>query len=324
MNDLARTWLRRVALGLPILATPIGVVVIVGAAGCGPCPDEIERYALDEPQAARVIGADGVTDVDACRSLCSELDRAMPDGGTDAGFSRMHFGTANECGVVSEADMLMLQCSWPVSCPGGRRPAALRDPAPARIAEAGAWLAQMAWLEAASVPAFEELARDLARFDAPASLVRGAIRAAGDERRHAAQIGALARARGFEPPPVARGPFAARSLQEIAEENAAEGGVRETYGALLAAMQAAAAADPDVRRTMRGIARDEARHALLSDGIDRWARTRLDGAPLTGARRAAVLALRRSIASEDEPRAMQLALGLPPRALRDQLAAQLG
>nr|MDQ3036431.1 hypothetical protein [Myxococcota bacterium] len=158
MNDLARTWLRRVALGLPFITGPAGIVVIAGTMGCyGPCADDLERYAIDEAQAARILAA---TTVDECQALCTELDIAVPDGGTDAGFSRMHFGSANSCRVVAEADMLLLECSWPASCPGGRRPAALRDPAPERIAAAGAWLARMAWLEEASIPAFEELAQE--------------------------------------------------------------------------------------------------------------------------------------------------------------------
>jgi hypothetical protein len=56
----------------------------------------------------------------------------------------------------------------------------------------------------------------------------------------------------------------------VAFDNGAEGCVRETFGALVGMWQARFARDPAVRRTMRRIARDEARHAALSWGIAEW------------------------------------------------------
>jgi hypothetical protein len=61
----------------------------------------------------------------------------------------------------------------------------------------------------------------------------------------------------------------ARSLEELAVENAVEGCVRETYGALTAIWQARTAKDPSVAAAVRRIARDETRHAALS-----WANQR--------------------------------------------------
>ena len=57
---------------------------------------------------------------------------------------------------------------------------------------------------------------------------------------------------------------APRRPVEIARENAEEGCVRETFGALLAAHQAAYACDPEVREVMTRIAGDELRHAALA------------------------------------------------------------
>jgi len=54
------------------------------------------------------------------------------------------------------------------------------------------------------------------------------------------------------------------ALVDVALENAVEGCVRETYGALIATRQAEAASDPVVRRAMRKIAADETAHAALS------------------------------------------------------------
>jgi hypothetical protein len=115
--------------------------------------------------------------------------------------------------------------------------------------------------------------------------------------------------------------MSARSLVAMAAENAREGCVRETFGAVTAAFQARHAADPRLRAVMTAIAHDEARHALLAWEIDGWARAAL---PPSGARRlssardAAVRTLAREIASTPPPaRSLARALGLPsPAALR--------
>ncbi|HWZ87964.1 MAG TPA: hypothetical protein VNW92_03915 [Polyangiaceae bacterium] len=62
----------------------------------------------------------------------------------------------------------------------------------------------------------------------------------------------------------------------MALENAVEGCVRETYGALVATWQAQVARDPVVRAAMKRIARDETRHAALSWSVGSWLETRLD------------------------------------------------
>jgi hypothetical protein len=87
-----------------------------------------------------------------------------------------------------------------------------------------------------------------------------------------------------------------RALDVIAIENAVEGCVRETFGALVTSYQAAHACDPEIARLMASIARDETRHAALSWAVARWARRRLG--PEAQARiearcRSAMAALRR-------------------------------
>lgn len=59
-------------------------------------------------------------------------------------------------------------------------------------------------------------------------------------------------------------PVTAPNLEALALENAVEGCVRETFGALCGGYQAARAADPVVRRTLAQITRDETTHALVS------------------------------------------------------------
>jgi hypothetical protein len=88
---------------------------------------------------------------------------------------------------------------------------------------------------------------------------------------------ALARRHGGSAPARLRkrAPRAPRSLLRVARENAVEGCVRETYGALLATYQALEARAPHVRRTLARIARDETAHAALAWKIHAWASTRL-------------------------------------------------
>jgi hypothetical protein len=158
----------------------------------------------------------------------------------------------------------------------------------------GSFFAQIAELEAASVDAFEILAEELVVHGAPADLVRRAHRAAFDERRHARLTGDLAERYGSAAvvPVVKR--RAPRDLEAMAIDNATEGCVRETFGALLAMFQAERAEDPDVRDVMRPIADDETRHAALSWAVATWLSTKLDAEALrrvAEARAEAVLAL---------------------------------
>src|SRR6185295_19930202 len=78
-------------------------------------------------------------------------------------------------------------------CVGGRRPGGLLAPADARATNPlGAWLAECAHLEAASVDAFAILQSEIAAHQGPQLLIAAAAAAAQDERRHARVIGSLA------------------------------------------------------------------------------------------------------------------------------------
>lgn len=317
MTPLARTWLRRIALGLPLVVAPAAVPLAAAMTGCT-CPDHTRTSPIDGTQAATILDAQGVATVAGCRAVCDAIF-VMPDAGAgaDGGAFNREFGTARGCHVISESEQLEVRCEYPTGCIGGRRPLGLAERSATRISGAGAWLARMAWMEAASVDAFVELAADLERLRAPASLARMAREAARDEQRHARMIARLARARGADVEAPRRVAHAAPTLARLAHDNAVEGGVREAFGALLAALQAEQAPDRDVRDAMRTIARDEAGHALLSARIDAWARTRLDGTELDRARTAAAQALEASLVAEHDP-ALAAALGLG--ALETQIA----
>src|SRR6185369_13189263 len=189
----------------------------------------------------------------------------------------------------------------------------------------GDYFAEIARLEAASVTAFRTLRDELREHGAPRRLVRAARRAARDEVRHTRTTGALARRWGGTPRTPSLSRVARRSLEAMAIENAVEGCVRETYGALVATRQAERAREPHVRAAMMRIARDETRHAALSWSVARWLESRLDQAAKRNVERAKLAAARElssSIAHEAEPAFAELA-GLPARAECLALLAQL-
>src|SRR5205823_2406284 len=140
----------------------------------------------------------------------------------------------------------------------------------------GEHFARVAHLEAASVHAFVRLGRELDAHGAPKRLLDAAARAARDEIRHARVTARIARRFGASPPPARVRQLAVRSLAAVAIENAVEGCVRETFGALVAKWQADHAGDAEVATAMERIARDESDHAALSWAIAGWSAARLD------------------------------------------------
>ncbi len=191
-------------------------------------------------------------------------------------------------GEVTEGESQVVEKGDP-NCAIGRRPVGLRRRGSANaprgpqqrssaLAEVGAFFASAAHLEAASVPAFRHLAAELAHHGAPKPLVRAAKRSAEEEVRHAKVVSRLSRRYGVRPRRPVVQPMAVRSLLDVAVDNASEGCVRETFGAIIAGVQARRSCDPIVRRALSAIAVDEARHAALSWAIDDWARQQLSPA----------------------------------------------
>jgi hypothetical protein len=220
--------------------------------GCGPCPVETQVALLPDGG----IGDGG------CQPACQALEPFIFFGLQSCAFTTLDGGAA-------------VSCTGTTPCHTGRRPPGL-VPATVHSETIGALFAEAARLEAASVPAFKLLARELTAHGAPAALVRAARSAARDEVRHTKATAALARryrAKALKPTvaPLPR----KRSLEAIALENAVEGCVRETYGALVALWQTRAAADPVVAAAMVPIARDETRHAELAWKVAAWASPRL-------------------------------------------------
>lgn len=212
--------------------------------------------------------------------------------------------------VEADADAVHVVCSglyrW---LQDGRRPwaplAGDRQRGPDH--RLGALLAEFAYLEAASIFAFHELATQLEHFGAPSELIARCRAAAEDERRHANVLGTLAGVSPIEPRVQAR---RQPNLFEFARHNAVEGCVLESFAALLACVRAESAADPAIRAAYREIADDELRHGQLAWDIHAWVCTRLDPAAYQE-----VLAERARALAELPERAEALA-GLPPAVQR--------
>jgi hypothetical protein len=205
-------------------------------------------------------------------------------------------------------------------CGTGRRPEGLVAARGATSVGAGEtaarFLGEVAHLEAASVVAFEQLAAELTAHGAPRRLVRRARRAAREEVRHARVMGRLAARAGARVPEVEVAAAPPRAIEAIAVENAVEGCVRETFGAVLAMRQAEEARSGDLRRAMKRIAREEAGHAELSWELARWLEGRLDAEARRRVREArdrAVNALARDAARPTEV-GLAAEMGLPGAA----------
>lgn len=203
----------------------------------------------------------------------------------------------------------------------GRRPEgfAFGDPAcdETRGDAAGAYFASMAALETASVVAFRRLEKQLSRLGAPKELLGRIRSAARDEIRHARATRKLASARGIEPvPPRIPAVDGTPTVLELALDNAREGCVRETYGALMAHYQAVRAESATVRATMSAIAEEETAHAALSWDIAAWLDSRLseaDRAAVVRERASAFAALASELATHIDSDVARIA-GIPVAA----------
>jgi hypothetical protein len=204
-----------------------------------------------------------------------------------------------------------------IQCTTGRRPqgfAARRSPQ--HHSRLGKYFAELAELEAASVVAFRYLAKDLSQHGAPATLVKWAHRSRREEMRHTAQMTAFARRFGGRPSAPTVAPWRERALCEIALENATEGCIRETFGALQATVQAQKASDPAILRAFGGIAEDETHHAALAWAIAEWLEPKLtpeERRRITRARREAVDSLASDLEQQEQAEVSDLA-GAPSRA----------
>jgi hypothetical protein len=251
------------------------------------------------------------------------------DAGTNNGLSLACVSICSICPAALSCDVgdpdggvATLRCDTI----GGRRPVSFAREAVFRAPGAGAWFARAFELEAASVVAFRELRDELRAHGAPKRLLDACTRAAKDEARHACATARLARGYGVS---VTRSRVAApnrlRSLRAIAIDNAREGCVRESFGALLARAQASRSTDARVRRALERIARDESRHAALALRINAWIESKLTASTRDSVRRAkcgAWRALARELHTIDDY-ARDTRIGLPSSREASAMARSL-
>ncbi len=178
-------------------------------------------------------------------------------------------------GTATVLETVLLEAASP-GCAVGRRFEELGVVAACTEDSLGEFLAKIAYLEAAAVHAFARLEAELAHHGAPVRLLNRVRQARRDEVRHAATMTKLAVRHGGVVPSVEEPTRAVPSIEEIAMENRVEGCLRESYGAAVAAFQAARATDPRIAQALARIAVDEAAHAELSWAIDAWATAKLD------------------------------------------------
>ena len=233
--------------------------------------------------------------------------------------ARSASSTAIACAAVAPAAPAGFRsCNWDGeaisyrcgACGIGRVPG---DTAPCPEGETvGERLARQAYYEAASVIAFDRLTAARESAHAPPALVERARAAAKDEARHASLFAALAARHGATPLSLAYR-AATPSRFDPALENATEGCVRETFGAVVTLHQATYAESAEVRAAFAAIAEDEAEHAGLRGELRTWFDTQLTVAERARVHRAhgeAVAVARRDVAAA--PDAAGRALGLPP------------
>lgn len=211
---------------------------------------------------------------------CGENNvRRDPDGWTFRYTSRscsgeeweLFYKVSTTTGVATDAGRRQLSAA-DNGCVEGRRPSNLAATGVPWLSSLSACFSEIAHMEAAAVLAFDELVVALEHVGAPVDLIARARRARQDEVEHARATAALARKYGGAPsaPHVDGAASSMRPLMKLAYDNAVEGCVREAYGALVAAHQAARASDPEVRAAFHKIAMEEAEHAELSFALDEW------------------------------------------------------
>lgn len=295
----------------------------------------------DKPEVPPVIGVDaGPIDFSTCGEAgkrpssgwCDYYERQLPCNMPPGPIPQE--SCAEYCANSSTTNTYCYATSGPGArlicnaCPGGRRPAVYAPGALDDVATLeGAFFARLAELEAVSIEAFRGLADELVAHGAGKDLLSRVEAARSDEVRHAALVGELAHEAGCEVPGGHHAsPAVPRELAVIALENAVEGCVRETYGALVAMFIARRATTPRVREIFSGIARDEANHAALSWDLHRWLDARLDASSQAAVRAAMLEAareLRREVAHGTSPRSLGVPGGQEAERLVDELAREL-
>lgn len=180
----------------------------------------------------------------------------------------------------------------------------------------GRYFARLAECETASVVAYRRFAAELLLHGAPPELVAEAQQAERQVVQHAHMAQELAERFGVEPITPLFGELAPRGLMLAAIDNAVEGCIRQTYGALVVSFQAKAARDLVIRNGMISVAPEKRHHAALSWRAGIWFERKLsedDVGRLRRAEQEELAALGRELDAGLSPFETSL-LGLPVKA----------
>ena len=190
----------------------------------------------------------------------------------------------------------------------------------------GNHFANCAYLEAASVDAFIELAEQLRTWGAPADLIQRCLIAAEEERNHTQLMDGLAKMYGGHRPVPSAELQSNTSLFEVALHNAVEGCIHEAWAACVA-MHQAIHADVSIKRIYTHIAKDEIEHAQLSWDLHEWFHSQLSENERHLLRLAQLKAIEQlqSESSPQNPHAtfLGLSVGSQEVTLRRKFSAQL-
>jgi len=236
--------------------------------GCEPVRESSTERTVSAEQWTQAMADAEVTQAE-CLALCDAQYWAVVDSCSAALSSDGNAAGPGEgqVGVSCKIEGVQAYCE-------GRRHASWgRRETPVGTDLAGRWLADAAANEAASVQSFRCLVRELRGCGLRSRVALR--RAAQQEIGHARLLDRLAAARGSMRPKQSYHFGKARSLFEVALENAREGCVAETYAGLVALHQAQTARDPQVRRAFASIARDESEHAELAWALHAELRAKL-------------------------------------------------
>ncbi len=264
-----------------------------GGCGCGDADAGPASVTITAAQACDLIANDlqpgdaGIIDGTACQTYCGASTASCS---VDPAFAASYASLNADAGALDGGDLDASADDGGASrCPAQASGVTLSCTrfgclgrltegftTPSNVASLGDRFAAMAFLEAVSVHAFDRLERELRAHGANADLLRDARRAKRDEQRHTVTMAGLARRNGCEakmPETPQIKPI--RTLFEMALENAVEGCVRETYGAVVGLIEGETSPSSSVRRAMRSVSADECRHAELAWAVHAWAMPQL-------------------------------------------------
>ena len=240
------------------------------------------------------VGSSDIGEIESCEDLCSEVYSAqtMADvRSVDACETNVDLAdlnsdlqatsdTGNAGDTATTQDTANPTVYGTVDCTGtavpfcmGRRPMGHIEHQSSNQ-DIGNYFANCAYLEAASVDAFIELAEQLRSWGAPEALIERCMVAAEEERTHTMLMDTLADAYGGIRPEPSADPQSSTTLFEVALHNAVEGCVQEAWAACVA-MHQSLHAEESLRSIFAQIAKDEIKHAQLSWDLHKWLCTQL-------------------------------------------------